>query len=324
MLLERVKQTIRKYNLIKKGEKVLVGVSGGPDSVVLLYVLKCLKKEMQIALHVAHLDHGLRPDSEKDRLFVEALAKKLKLPCTSARINVRELVKKGSLEEVSRNIRLDFFFKVAKKLRADKIALGHNLDDQAETVLMRILRGSGLYGLSGIAPKRKFSNYQIIRPLLEVRRQDIEAYLKRRRIKTRQDKTNLEEIYFRNKIRNRLLPLLEREYNKNIKTVLSNMANIVSDDYHYLCRAAENAVRRLGKRINLAKFLRLHPAIQRLALRLTLQALKGSIRRITLQHIREVEDLILNRPAHSVVDLPGGISVIKTKKHLSFYRRKAR
>ena len=224
MILEQIKKAIRRHNLIAEGDKVLIGVSGGPDSVALLYLLNKLKKEFKLTLHIAHLDHMLRKDSYRDAEFVKRLAERLKLPSTITQVNVKELAKKGSLEEIARNARLAFLFKIAKDVNADKIALGHNSDDQAETVLMRIIRGTGLYGLSGILPKRNIAGYEIIRPLLEVKRKDIEAFLKRKGIKPCIDMSNLEDIYFRNRIRNKLLPLLEKEYNKNIKEVLANMA----------------------------------------------------------------------------------------------------
>jgi len=319
MVLDKVRKTIKRYNLIDNGNKIIVGVSGGPDSVALLYLLNSLKKELKISLHVAHLDHTLRKDSCKDREFVERLAQKLKLPVTVAKINIKELAKAGSLEEIARNARLGFLFKAAQDIKADKIALGHNLDDQAETVLMRIIRGAGLYGLSGILPKRNIAGYQIIRPLLEVKRREIETFLKRKKIRPRIDISNLEDIYFRNKIRNRLLPLLEKEYNKNIKEVLSNMAQSLGYDYDYLMGVAKRTLKSSKTKFNLKLLIRLHPAISRLVLRMSIARVKGDTRRITFAHIKELEDLIFNRPVNSIVDLPKGVSVVKKKNHLSFY-----
>jgi tRNA(Ile)-lysidine synthase len=170
-------------------------------------------------------------------------------------------------------------------------------------------------------PKRNLSGFQIIRPLIEIRRKEIEAFLKQRKIRPRLDRSNLEDLYLRNRLRNGLLPLLEKEYNRNIKEVLSNMAENVGYDYDYLIRSAQTVMKRLGQKINLKKFLKLHPALRRLVLRLNIIRLKGDTRRITFQHIREIEDLILNRPLNSIVDLPQGVSVVKKKKQLSFYRR---
>jgi tRNA(Ile)-lysidine synthase len=321
MILEKVKNTIKKYNLIQKGDRVVVGVSGGPDSLALLYLLNGLKKEFKITLHIAHLDHGLRENSYKDKEFVENLSLKLKIPVTTARINIKELAKKGSLEEISRNARLGFLFRVAKDVKAQKIALGHNLDDQAETVLMRILRGTGLYGLSGILPKRKIAGYQIIRPLIEVKRKGIEAFLNKKKIRPRIDASNSEDIYFRNRLRNNLLPLLERDYNNNIKEVLATMAQSTVYDYDYLQGVALRAMRGVKDRLNLKKILKLHTAIQRLIFRQAIASVKGNTRRITFQHIREIEDLVSNRPVNSIVDLPKGVSVVKKKTNLVFYQR---
>jgi len=322
MILDKVKNTIKKYNLIDKNDRILVAVSGGPDSVALLYLLNRLKKEFNLSLHIAHLDHRLRKDSYKDKLFVEILAQRLKIPITTAEINIRQLASgSGSLEEIARNARLGFFFRQAKQTKADKIALGHNLDDQAETVLMRILRGTGLYGLSGILPKRNISGYQIIRPLIEIRRKEIEAYLRRKKIKPQIDRSNLQDIYFRNKIRNRLLPLLERQYNKNIKEVLSNMAQSLGYDYDYLLSVAKRLSRHSKTRLALNRLVKLHPALKRLLYRLCIAKVKGDTRRITFQHIREIEDLLSGRPANSIVDLPKGVSVVKKRNFLSFYLR---
>lgn len=320
MALIKFKDTIKKYNLIKKRDRIVIGVSGGPDSVCLAYLLDGLKKEFKVMLTIAHLDHSLRKDSHKDREFVEKLGKKLEIKVISSKINIKELAKFGSLEEIARNARLRFLFKVARDVKAKKIALGHNFDDQAETVLMRIIRGSGLNGLSGILPKRNIAGFEIIRPLIEVKRRQIEAYLRRKKIKARIDASNRQDLFFRNKIRNRLLPLLEKDYNKNISEVLSNMAQNVGSDYDYLQQAVERSMRGAKAKLNLDKLTRLHPAIQRLILRRAFASIKGDTRRITFKHIREIEDLILNRPKNSVVDLPKGISVVK-KKHLIFYRR---
>jgi len=320
-MIEKVKDTIKRYGLIDKGDKVIVGVSGGPDSMALLYLLNALKKEFKLALHVAHLDHMLRKDSSKDAEYVETIACKLNIPFTMAKINIKALSSKGSTEEIARNARLGFLFRVARDMKADAVALGHNLDDQAETVLMRLIRGSGLYGLSGILPKRDIAGYRIIRPLIEIRRGKIEAYLKRKSINPRIDASNYKDIYFRNKIRNKLLPLLEKQYNRNIKEVLSNMAESVGYDYAYLASAAARAVKGPAKKLELRMLMKSHIAIRRLLLRRGIAEVKGDTRRITFRHIMELEDLIFNRPVNSIVDLPKGVSVIKGKICLSFYRK---
>jgi tRNA(Ile)-lysidine synthase len=323
MILEKVKNTIKRYKLLKKNDLVIVGVSGGADSTALLYLLSSLKDEFGLILHIAHLDHMLRKDSAKERKFVEGLARKFNLAITVGRINVKKLaLPGGSIEEISRNARLRFFFKLARRIKADKIALGHNLGDQAETVLMRLLRGSGLQGLSAMMPRKDISGYQIIRPLIEVDRKEIESFLKKKGVRPCQDSSNLSQAYFRNKIRNKLLPLLEKEYNRNIKRILSHSAENIACDYDYLNAAATEVFRRIGPRINLKRFIKLHPAIQRMVLRMNIAKLSGSTRRIVFRHMEELKDLIFNRPLNSVVDLPKGISVCKKKFALVFYRRR--
>jgi tRNA(Ile)-lysidine synthase len=322
MLSDKVRATIKRFDLIAKGDTILLGVSGGADSVTLLYILNSLKKEFGLKLHVGHLDHMLRKESAHDCAFVRGMAKDLKLPFTCARVNVKALAAgRGSVEEIARNARLGFLFAVARKIKAGKIALGHNLDDRAETVLMRLLRGAGLHGLSGILPKRQFGKITVIRPLLETRRADIEAFLSRKKIKFRLDPSNSQDIYFRNKIRNKLIPLLEKNYNRNIKDVLANTAESVAYDYDYLAAAASGKFKKMAVKINLDAITRIHPSMRRMVLRSNINRLKKDTRAINFQHIKEIEDLIFNRPVNSVVDLPKGVSVVKKKKNLHFFCR---
>jgi len=318
------KKSIHKYNLLKKGQVILIGVSGGPDSVALLYLLDSLKKEYKLKLHVAHLDHMLRINSAQEANFVEKLSLKLGLPVTIGRINVGQCILKGSLEEAARNARFAFLFNVAKKIKADSIALGHNFDDQAETVLMRLLRGSGFYGLTAILPKRNIKGLNIIRPLIETPRRDIEEFLKSKKIKACLDESNKSEVFFRNKLRHKLLPLLKKDYNNNIKQVLSNIAQTAGYDYDYLLGRAEAIARDLKGSIRLKQLLNLHPSIRRMVLRLVISKAKGDARKIDFRHIQEIEDMVFNRPVNSVVDLPGNMYAVKKKLILEFGCRKSR
>jgi tRNA(Ile)-lysidine synthase len=314
-------ETICSYSLIQKGDKVLVAVSGGPDSMALLLKLFSLKSRLGLTLHVAHLDHGLRQDSKLDALFVKNWAHKLQIPVTIKRLDLRKIKVQGSLEEFFREKRLKFFIQTARTIKANKIALGHNLDDQAETVLMRLLRGTGLSGLSGISVKRAIRGLVFIRPLLETNRQEIERFLKRRGLKARIDSTNREDVFLRNKIRHHLIPLLKNKYNINIQKVLANLAETVSYDYEYLDQAAKRSLRGSSLRLNLKKIMKLHPAILRIKLRQSIVCLQGDTRRINFQHIKELEDLIYCRPNGSIVDLPKGICVQKSRNTLIFLKR---
>lgn len=319
-VVHKVRNTIRKYKLLAKGDRVLLGVSGGPDSLCLLYTLLDLKKEFRLDLHIAHVDHGLRCDSGNDRKFVQRLGAKFNVPVSYKKINLAKLAAGVSLEEAARNARLEFFFQTARIIQADKIALGHTQDDQAETVLMRIVRGSGLYGLSAIAPKRNIRGFVIIRPLIDLSRREVEVELRKERIKPRIDSSNAQDIYFRNKIRNSLLPLLEKTYNKNIREVLAHTAESVGLDYDFLRAHALKVFARLKGKLVLEKIKDIHPALRRLLIREAILRCKGNTRTITFVHLREIEDLIFHRPINSVVNLPKGISVIKRAKYLAFRR----
>ena len=319
--MRKFNETIKKYKLIQSQDRILIAVSGGPDSLALLLQLFSLKNKLGLTLHIAHVDHGLRKDSHSDTLFVESWARRLKLPISIVRLDPKLKERKGSLEEIYRQARFDFLFKTAGKIKADKIALGHNLDDQAETILMRLLRGTGLSGLSGISAKRKMRNKILIRPLLETSRAEIEAFLKRKRIKPRIDSTNKEEVFFRNKIRHNLMPLLKEKYNQNIVEVLANLAESISYDYEYLDQIARNTLKGNNLRLNLKRIKSLHPAILRLKIRQSIACIQGDTRRIGFQHIKELEGLLNNRPTGSIVDLPKGISAQKTRNTLRFYKR---
>jgi tRNA(Ile)-lysidine synthase len=313
--------TITRYRLIKRGDKILAGVSGGPDSLALLIILAGLKSRMEFSLHIAHVDHNLRGNSRDDALFVGRWAKKLGVPISVTTLDPKLKESKGSLEEVYRNARFDFLIKTAKRIGANKIALGHNLDDQAETILMRLIRGTGLSGLAGISVKRTIRNLVFIRPLLETRRDQIELFLKHRKVKPRIDPTNRQDLFLRNRIRLGLIPMLKKKYNRNITEVLANLAESISYDYEYLDKAARGKMRGSILRLDTGKLKKLHPAIMRLKMRQSIAHLKGDTRRITFRHIRELEELIFNRPAGSIVDLPKGVSIRKTRKALCFYKR---
>ena len=320
-MIKDIRKFIKNYRLIASGDRILIGVSGGPDSVALLYLLNSLKKEFKLTLHIGHLDHMLRRVSGNDAEFVKKLADKLKIPITCKAVEISSMHQKGSLEELARKERLKFLVSLAKKIGADSIALGHNLDDQAETVLMRILRGTGLYGLGGILPKRKINGVYFVRPLLETQRKDIQAYLSARSISARTDASNFEEKYFRNKIRHKLIPFLEKFFNRSIKVSLARLAQSSSLDYDFLEGAAERSLKGSGSALTFKKLSAAHPALRRMMIRKKLSGLQEGMRRITYQHMLETEDMLLNQPCGSVVSLPKGIRIKKTKNSLRFNRR---
>lgn len=327
-LPDEVKKFIRQYHLIDKNDKILIGLSGGPDSVCLLLVLDALKKEFGLKLYIAHLNHSLRgKESDQDQEFVKKLSGKLGIPSFFKKLDPASASSACCCEEAARKVRFEFLFKTAKQNRLAKIALGHNQDDQAETVLMRLIRGSGLLGLAAILPKKKINGFTLIRPLLGTRRKDIESFLRLKRIAPRRDSSNLQDDYLRNRLRHKLLPELEK-YNPNIKEALSSTAASAAYDYDFLREHALKTLDRIRvniskrQRLNINKFLRLHPSMQNAVLRLSFEELKGDTRRLAFGHIRELRDLVYCRPDGSIVDLPSRISARKMKGFLDVYLRR--
>lgn len=229
----KVLRTVKKYNLFSEKDRVVVAFSGGPDSVSLTHLLWSLRNKYQFKLHLVHFQHGLRDKQaeNKDLKIVENLAEKLSLPLTVKRISVQKVArkKKTSIEETARNLRYQYLTKFAKKYKFNKIATAHTLDDQTETVLFNLIRGTGLTGLAGIPVSRKENNIKIIRPLLKVTKKEILQYLEKENLSYAQDLTNLQLDYTRNRIRNELIPLLEK-YNPQIKKHLAHLAETIAGD----------------------------------------------------------------------------------------------
>lgn len=329
-IIQKTKKSIARYSLINTGDRVLVGVSGGPDSVALLHILNKLRYELGINLSVIHVNHQLRKSADTDQKFVQDLCTSLNIPCAVLKLNMKNIKEKGSLEEIARKKRFDAFIRIAGANKANVIALAHHQDDLAETVLMRILRGTGLLGLRGILPKRKFNRLQVIRPFLDIPKRDIDIFLKKSKIKYRIDPTNKQTCFFRNKIRLELLPKLKKNYNNNISEVLAHLADNIAVDYDYLHNQGQKSLKKLNMltqrknqiQLSLAPLKKLHPSLLRIVIRLSIEQLKGDMKRLTLNHINEVEDLIHNRPAGAIVNLTGGIYLIKKKSTLSLALRK--
>jgi tRNA(Ile)-lysidine synthase len=331
MILEKVKQTIQKFRMLKQRDRVVIAVSGGPDSCALVYLLNLLKKECGLELHLAHLNHMIRQkEAVAEGEFVKNLANRLKLALTSQCIDVKNYARQErlSLEEAARKLRYNFLLEVAKKNCAFKIALGHNQDDQAETVLMRFIRGSGICGLRGIPATREWKECLIIRPLIELWRKEIIHFLEKKNIRYCIDSSNQDNFFLRNKVRNELLPYLERNFNPNIKETLVNFAENISGDFDFLEKKGQNRFRAVCKKsngssiaIDVNKFLSLHQALQKLVVRLAIKELKGDLRSIDYRHWKELEDLFQNRPKNSIVDFPKGVSIVKKRESLVFYNR---
>ena len=322
-VLTRVRATIDAYGLLPRGATVVVAVSGGPDSLCLLHVLAALRGEYGIALHVAHLNHRLRPEAEADAEFVAALAQSWGLPCTVGVADVRALAaaEHRSLEEAARVARYRFLARVACQTGARLVAVGHNADDQVETVLMHCLRGSGLAGLRGMRRRAPWPEAaradcpppSLIRPLLDVPRRAIEAYGHEHGFAPRFDRTNLEMSLFRNRIRHELVPLLET-YNPRIRRLLHRTADVLADDYDYL----QHHLDALWPQMVLAEqpeavilhrgaFRALPPSPQRGVLQRAIRTLHPSLRDVGWQHVERARRAALGAPAGGLVTLPAGL-----------------
>jgi len=268
MVFDRVKRTIDRHHLLEKGDRLIVGVSGGVDSMVLLHLLNACREAFDLSLIVAHVNHGFRPEeSEREAELVQKESARLRLPFEYGKFNVREFQKLGGLspQDAARRIRFHFFDDLLHTHRAQKIALGHNADDQVETVLLRLIRGSGVRGLRGIVPVREG---RVIRPLLEVWREEIDSFALGKKIPFLCDSSNLKNDYLRNRIRLSLIPFIEGEYQPNFKETLLRTSNILREEDDYLEKGAEEAYRRIVHEeeetlaFNFSEYQSLHRAIQ--------------------------------------------------------------
>lgn len=232
-MLNKVKETIEKYNLIDKDDKIVVAVSGGPDSISLLDILY----KLNYNICVAHVNHGLRENAIIDQKFVEDFCNKRNIPCFVKQIKLKELKVKMTLEEAGRKERYDFFYEIMKNQKCNKIATAHNSNDNAETVIMNIIRGSGVSGLKGIEPIRD----NVIRPLIEITRKEIEAYCKENELNPRHDESNDEDIYTRNKVRLKVIPYIEENINSNVVNNINRLSSIVLEEEKYIEKEAEKA-----------------------------------------------------------------------------------
>jgi len=316
-LLERVEETIARERVLRAGDRVVLGVSGGPDSVVLLHVLLRLRSPRRLRLRVVHVNHQLRADSADDARHVAQLAAQWKVPVDVVERDVQgECAAQGwSLEEGARRIRYEVLRQVATCHSAQRIAVAHTADDQAETVLMRLLRGAGLTGLSGMSYARPLESSTLIRPLLDVWRRDILAYAAAHRVSFRHDASNADPRFLRNRLRAQLLPLLEQSYNPNIKARLVQLANQCRTDLEFIQSLAQRQWKRMAKLrrgewvLRLASFRRQPEALRRQLIRAAFSSFNDEGYAMEFRHWLEVASLVSDRPVGTIVDLPGGLQV---------------
>lgn len=324
-LSKNVKTTIQRLDMLRPGDRVLIAVSGGPDSVALLHLLADSREELSLHLEVAHVQHGLRgQEAREEARFVAALAagfgfrfhlKDVDLPA------MKSAAGKGNIEALARAERYRFFAAVARARELHKVATAHTLDDQAETVLMWMLRGAGLKGLGGMAPWQSMKlpgakageSVTVVRPLLESSKADVLEYLKERKIAFREDPTNRDPALLRNWIRLELLPALRLRTGQNIAARLSRQAALMRDDDGFLDRLAAERYRALqnSRGLDLGQ-LRCEPdALKRRILRLWLAERRGHLRGLDLVHVADIMRLIESNAPHGRVSIAGGWEAVR-------------
>jgi len=300
-LIKKIQNVNHREKLWQKNSKIVLGISGGPDSVFLLEFFMYLQKKYHLELIIAHVNYGLRgKDSEKDQELVEKLAQKYNLEMFVLKPRLAKKISENHL----RDVRYEFMEKIRKENAFDSIAVAHTQDDQVETFLMRVIRGAGMKGLTGM----QFKNNFIIRPLLEISKKEILEYLKENKIKFRTDKTNLESKFLRNKIRNKLIPFLEKDFNPNIKKTILESTNSLIQDYAFISKLATEKSK--GE-ISVKKLTSLHPALQKRIILEKIKEKKSDLKNIESSHINEIIKALKSTKGKNQVVLFKGLKVRK-------------
>ncbi|MBQ6860717.1 MAG: tRNA lysidine(34) synthetase TilS [Clostridia bacterium] len=317
MLKEKVKKTIQKFNLIDETDKLVIGVSGGPDSLALLNLLH----ELGYNICVAHVNHGLRENAINDQKFVLEFCNEKNIPCFVKEVKLLEIESDMTTEELGRKIRYDFFDEILKQEGCTKIVTAHNANDNAETVIMNIIRGSGLSGLKGIGASRE----NIIRPLIETTRDEIELYCKNAGLTPCHDESNDETIYTRNKVRLELLPYIAENINSNAINNINRMAELVAMDEEYIRKNVETAYKECliaedeNKVVcNLKKFNKLDSVIKRRLIIKFISKVLGNVKDIEKVHIEDILKLCENNVGNKYLTPNKNIKVFVNKGKVEY------
>lgn len=323
----KVFETIKKYNLIEKGDKLVLGVSGGPDSIAMLNILNEIKMDEKIDLNfnivVAHINHMIRREAVEDEKFVQDFCKKKNIEFYSKSIDVQKLANTNKIgtEEAGRNARYEFFDEILKKTKSNKVAIAHNKNDKAETIIMNFMRGSGISGLKGIEEKRG----KYIRPLIECERIEIEKYCEEQRLNPRIDKTNFENEYTRNKIRNAVIPYIKQEFNPNIINTLNRLSELVKEEEEYIEKQVKKSyynliVEETEKQIvlDLRKFNQEEKVIKSRLVLYTIMRLFGTSKGIEKIHVEDIIKLCNNNIGNKYLTPNKNIKIL-VKNHKIYF-----
>lgn len=324
MLKEQVIDTIKKYNLIKENDSIVIGVSGGPDSICLLHILNEIKNELNFKIYVAHINHMIRKEADSETEYVKEFCKNLGIECYIKRIDVVEIannLKRGT-EETGRQIRYEFFNEILEKTNSNKIATAHNNNDKVETILMNILRGSGTSGLKGIEAIR---DNMYIRPLINTSREEIEEYCEINKLEPKIDESNNENIYTRNKIRNIVIPYIKQEFNPNIIKTINRLSEVANEENEYLNKVTENEFNELllekannSYVLNLKAFNKLELVIKRRVILYTINELLSSTTGIEKVNIDDIIKLCNNNIGNKYLSPIKNLKVLVKKGKIFF------
>lgn len=321
---EKVLNTIKKYDLINANDKIVLGVSGGPDSLFMLDIMIKLKEKLNYEIYVAHINHMIRKEADDEEEFVKKFCQIKNIEFFSKRIEVEKYANNNKIgtEEAGRKLRYEFFEEVAKIVGANKIAVAHNKNDNVETIIMHLFRGSGPTGLQGIEP---IKNNKIIRPIIEVERTQIEKYCVENKLEPRIDKSNFENKYTRNKIRNVLIPYIKREFNPNIIETITRFSEVITEENRFIEKQAVEMFYKLlieesSEKVvlQLKEFNKLDKVIKSRIILYSVSKLRGSAKGIEKIHIDDIIKLCKNNIGNKFLVPNKGLKILVKNKKIYF------
>lgn len=325
---QEILETIKKYNLINEGDSIVIGVSGGPDSICLLHILNELKDVLSFKIYVAHINHMIRKEADEETEYVKEFCAKLGIECFVKKIDVEneaKILKRGT-EETGRKIRYEFFEEVLAKTGSNKIATAHNNNDKVETIIMNILRGSGTRGLKGIEPIR---DNKFIRPLIETERTKIEKYCEEMKLNPKIDKSNFENGYTRNKVRNVVIPYIKEEFNPNIIKTINRLSEVSTEENEYIQKIVEEKFNEINITnetndvnstivLDLKKFNNLELVIKRRVILYTINKVINSTNGIEKINIDDIIKLCSNNIGNKYLTPTKNIKILVKKGKIFF------
>ena len=324
---QKVKETIKKYNLINSGDRIVLGVSGGPDSIAMLDILRQLRDEIKFEIYVVHINHNIRgKDADEDEEYVKKYCENYNIKCFSKKIDVPTIAQNEKIgtEEAGRKVRYEYFDEILQKTNSNKIGIAHNKNDKVETIIMHLLRGSGVSGLRGIEPIRE---NKFIKPFIECDRQEIEKYCKENNLQPRIDKTNFENEYTRNKIRNIVIPYIKEQFNPNIIETITRLSEVISNEDNFIEKIAQETYNKLlvieeNNRIelNLKEFNLLDEVLKNRIILIATKKIFGSTQGIEKVNITDIIKLCNNNIGNKFLMPNKNLKVLVQNRKVNFIK----